>query len=66
MSAERPAAWEYGIAVGESNELHRSNMTEDEAVKWMSEWVQMSGRRTPFRIVRREVGEWKEPVYATA
>lgn len=52
--------YEYGIALsGETFDPHRSGMTEAEAEKWMVEWVQMSGRRAPFNIIRRPVGEWE-------
>lgn len=53
--------YEYAIALngGDYSEPHRSGMTQEEAEKWMAEWMQMSGRRLPFEIIRRPVGEWE-------
>ena len=51
--------FEYGI-LNSAGEVHRSGMTESEAKQWMNEWVQMTGRRAPFRLARRPVGEWED------
>ncbi len=63
--SEQPTAatvYEYGIGAGETQAMtpHRSDMTEEEADTWMREWVQMTGRRAPFRIIRRPVGTWED------
>lgn len=51
---------EYGIVfANEPDELHRGPMTEAEARVWLDEWAAEGGRPGAFRMVVREVGEWK-------
>jgi hypothetical protein len=61
QARDAATTYEYGIgyANGDWDEPHRDNMTQEEAEQWMVEWVQMSGRRIPFQVIRRRVGAWE-------
>jgi hypothetical protein len=52
--------WEYGLVLwSEPSELHRGPMLEHEAWNWLAEFERDGGRVGAFRVVRRQVGEWK-------
>lgn len=51
---------EYGIARHTFNgeEIHRSNMTKDEAEEWISQWLADQNPSNIYYIVSREVSAW--------
>lgn len=51
---------EYGIARQTFNgeEIHRSNMTKDEAEEWIVQWLSDEGASNIHYIVSREVSAW--------
>lgn len=51
---------EYGIArqTFDGEEIHRSNMTKDEAEDWIVQWLSDEGASNIYYIVSREVSAW--------
>jgi hypothetical protein len=37
---------------------HRTGMTEEEALDWIADWIEMGGNKDAFFIVRRPIGYW--------
>ena len=60
-------SYEYGIWFHgtETSDLHRSGMSEEEAIEWLREWneeVAPEARPNIFSICRRPRGEWEVEV----
>ncbi len=54
------ASYEYGIFYEKAPDMpHRSGMTEAEARKWISEWIEMDAKADAVSLIRRPVGKWE-------
>lgn len=51
--------YEYGIWNVKFKEIHRIGLTQEEAVKWVDEWLEDGGLGSAFTIVRRPTPEWE-------
>ena len=50
----------YGIASARTPTVpHREHMTEEEARRWLQEWVDDDGKPGVFVMIRRPIGSWE-------
>jgi hypothetical protein len=54
---------EYGIRRKADGLMHRTGMTEDEAVAWMATGLDGMDPWAVFELVRRPIGDWEAVAY---
>ncbi len=52
--------YEWGVVCARvPNEVHRDQMTEEQAREWVREFEDEGGKAGAFLVIRRPVGDWE-------